>query len=137
MSDIKTTLDWFKVAVPNPTNKSKSTQTAVHIEEFAEMLSALGLDAFAKEVDTVATEMKVGELMTGMVDRMELLDSLCDQIVTAIGIAHMYKLDIVTGMQRVNDSNYSKFVDGKALFDNNGKIKKGPAYHKPDLTGLY
>jgi hypothetical protein len=28
-------------------------------------------------------------------------------------------------------------VDGQPVFDENGKIKKGPTYAPPDLTGLY
>jgi hypothetical protein len=62
---------------------------------------------------------------------------LADQIVTAVGIASMLDMDIVGALQEVNRSNYSKFVNGRAVFDENGKIKKGADYSKPDLTGLY
>ena len=31
----------------------------------------------------------------------------------------------------------SKFVDGQPVFDENGKIAKGPYYKPVDLTGLY
>ncbi len=46
----------------------------------------------------------------------------------------MFDMDIVGALQEVNRSNYSKFVNGRAVFDENGKIKKGPDYSKPDLT---
>jgi len=48
----------------------------------------------------------------------------------------MFELNILDGLTEVNRSNWSKFVDGKPLFDENGKIKKGPGYSKPDLSGL-
>jgi hypothetical protein len=41
-------------------------------------------------------------------------------------------------LRRVNGSNWSKFNDdGQPIFDENGKIAKGPRYERPDLTGLY
>jgi hypothetical protein len=49
----------------------------------------------------------------------------------------MFDMDIVGALREVNRSNYSKFVNGRAVFDENGKIKKGADYSKPDLTGLY
>ena len=68
------------------------------------------------------------------VDRTELLDALCDQIVTAVGVAHMFGLDIEGALAEVTRSNYSKFVDGAPVFDANGKIAKPATYSKPDLT---
>ena len=46
----------------------------------------------------------------------------------------MLNYDVVGGLDEVNRSNYSKFVDGQPLFDENRKIKKGPQYSRPDLT---
>ena len=131
---------WFKLAVPEPTPKNQFVQIGVHIEEFTEMLDALGGkdSAVRAGVHMTAEAFKNGEVSTLqediIVDRQELLDSLCDQIVTAIGIGHMYGLDVVAGLAEVNRSNYSKFVDGKPIFNDQGKIAKGPAYFKPDLT---
>ena len=67
----------------------------------------------------------------------ELLDALCDQIVTAVGVAHMFGMNIEGAMDEVNRSNFSKFVDGKPVFNEHGKIIKGPNYTPPDLTGFY
>ena len=138
MNQIKKIKEWFEEAVPTPTDTNKRVQTGVHLEEVAEMCKAMVLP-IASEIDFHANHYKTGTSLIDEtnIDRKELLDALCDQIVTAVGIAHMYNLDIVEGLHRVNKSNWSKFVDGKAVFDENGKIKKGPDYHKPDLTGLY
>ena len=64
---------------------------------------------------------------------IELLDALCDQIVTAIGVAHMFGFDIKNALAEVNKSNWSKFENGKPVFYKNGKIKKGKYYKEPEL----
>ncbi|SSX60346.1 nucleoside triphosphate pyrophosphohydrolase family protein [Actinobacillus lignieresii] len=66
-------------------------------------------------------------------DKVELLDALCDQIVTAIGVAHMFGMNIQGALQEVANSNDSKFEDGKPVFNEQGKIAKGKHYFKPNL----
>ena len=46
----------------------------------------------------------------------------------------MLGMDPVGGLAEVNESNWSKFVDGEPQFDENKKIKNGPNYRKPDLS---
>ncbi|MFP3556394.1 hypothetical protein [Paraburkholderia sp. SIMBA_054] len=67
-------------------------------------------------------------------DRAEFLDAICDQIVTGTGVAQHLGFPLVEAMDEVNASNFSKFVDGKAVVDANGKIMKGPDFYKPDLS---
>lgn len=141
MSDIlKDTIQWFELAKRNPGETEMRVQVGVHVEEVSEMFRAIGFKE-DKQLEDMGNALKKGTYPRNksyaQVDRKELLDSLCDQIVTAVGIAHMYGLDIHTGLDRVNKSNWSKFVDGKPVFDENGKITKGPNYKKPDLEGLY
>ena len=64
---------------------------------------------------------------------MGYLDALADGIVTATGMAHMAGMDIVGALGEVNRSNWSKFEDGKPVFNENGKIAKGKDYSKPEL----
>ena len=127
--------DWFDEAVPSPTNDNKLVQIGCHFEEVAEMMRAISVNS--DQMEMIATKFKKRLVELGDIDRKETLDALCDQIVTAVGIAHMFGLDIVSGIKEVNRSNWSKFVDGKAVFDENGKIKKGPDYTKPNLEGMY
>jgi predicted HAD superfamily Cof-like phosphohydrolase len=144
-NEIARTKEWFELAVPQPTDKNRSVQLGCHFEEVSEMFTALGADPVATALSDLATVFKSGSTTTGQpvvfgdltIDRKEMLDALCDQIVTATGVAHMLGMDIITALARVNDSNWSKFVDGKPVFDVNGKITKGPSYAKPDLEGLY
>lgn len=132
---VKEIKDWFDEAVPSPTDANKSVQIGCHFEEVAEMMTAMGINS--DQMELIATKYKKRLLDTPEIDRKEVLDALCDQIVTAVGIAHMYGLNITDGIREVNRSNWSKFVNGKAVFDENGKIKKGPDYTPPDLTGMY
>ena len=131
---IKDTKRWFEIAVPAPTPKNVSVQIGCHMEEFAEMLTALGETTLARAVDRVADGYKAAMYASPAIGRRELLDALADQIVTATGIGHMLGMDIVGALGEVNRSNFSKFVDGKPVFKEHGKIAKGPGYSEPDLS---
>ena len=133
ISDIK---GWFELAVPTPTDKNRAVQLGCHFEEVAEMLAAIGETFIAERLALIATQYKKDsavEINEPGLDRTELLDALCDQIVTAVGMAHMFGLDIDGALVEVTRSNYSKFVDGKPVFDANGKIAKPATYSKPNL----
>lgn len=143
---IQKTKEWFVEAIPTPTVRNTTVQIAVHLEEVAEMLSAIsGVDLPSEDMRQKLVAMLEefsGHLKSGggsviVTDRKEFLDGLTDQVVTAVGCGHMTGVDVVEGLNRVNESNFSKFVNGKAVFDENGKIKKGPNYFKPDLQDLY
>lgn len=136
--EIKSIKQWFELAKPNPTIEDACVQIGCHYEEVAEMMEALG-DRFAS--DAVVWEgnqyKEKSEAHTAGViscDNNELLDALCDQIVTSIGVAHMLGFDIVGALNEVNDSNYSKFENGKPVFNEQGKIAKGKDYFAPDLA---
>lgn len=131
--------NWFVAAVPNPTDDNISVQLGCHFEEVSEMMTAVGLKMTAEMMSTLGDSFKTKEypLDISKIDRKELLDALCDQIVTAVGVAHMLGMDIERGLEEVNRSNWSKFVDGKPVFADSGKIKKSENYVAPDLTGMY
>lgn len=146
LSQIKS---WFERAVPTPTHQNIHTQIACHLEEFCEMLTALadaGSTFPAREemgfahnvIDFIQRRLKAGdglEIEVNDLNRVEVLDALCDQIVTAIGIAHMLEMDIQGALQEVADSNDSKFTaDGQPIFNAQHKIVKGPRYFPPDLS---
>lgn len=144
-TNLRSIIDWFKLAVPEPNEKNRSVQAGVHMEEFAEMLEAVtfcapGMEPSSGEMSMLhsmtkryADNLKSGEISVSAHDRVGLLDSLCDQIVTVVGVAHMFGFDIQGALDEVNRSNYSKFVDGRPQFDANGKIAKPASYTKPSL----
>ena len=135
--EIKDIKNWFEIAIPNPTKEQACVQVGAHAEEFSEAFWALGLDSKAKEIDSIADLFKsCDEQFMWHIEqscKVELLDSLADQIVIAIGVAHMLGMDIEGALEEVNRSNHSKFENGQAVFDENGKIKKGKNYTGPQL----
>ena len=142
---IKSIILWFKDANPEPENKDIAVQIGVHIEEFREMLSALEqvnptIIAPAKEhllsVENLFKNLGSEFDFKGLNQdkKVELLDSLCDQTVTATGIAYRMGFNFYPALNEVSNSNWSKFENGKPLRDDNGKIIKGKSYFKPDLT---
>ncbi len=135
---LQNTVDWFAEAVRTPTDKNKVVQIGVHIEEFSEMLASIGLAECADSMSHAADFFKAGQVSYSdlKIDRQELLDSLADQIVTSCGIAHLFGMDIIGALNEVNRSNWSKFENGRAIFDENGKIKKGVNYSKPKLESF-
>lgn len=137
---IKSIENWFKEAKPNPSNRDIMVQIGCHYEEIGEMAIALAdnEDCVILDIESLSCLYKTAyaQRADGIIkyfDKKELLDSLCDQIVTAIGVAYMMGFDIQSALDEVNKSNWSKFENGKAIFDENGKIKKGKNYFKPNL----
>ena len=137
-------LAWFKTAKPNPTEKNVATQIGAHFEEVYEMMIALGIINNNSEIiknisedfylsETIDKNHLGGDIQMPEDWKVKLLDALCDQIVTAVGVGYMLGFDIAGALDNVIDSNHSKFVDGKPLFNENGKISKGPDYVAPSL----
>ena len=140
--NIEKIINWFKAAKPNPTEKDKSTQIGAHFEEVSEMMQALSCNS--AQVEQISQEFYTSDAIDKNIDgdlvdlpenwEIDLLDSLCDQIVTAIGVGYMMGFDMVGALQEVNLSNWSKFDEnGNPIFSENGKIVKGENYFKPDL----
>lgn len=137
---------WHKRARPEPTDRDFNTQIGCHFEEFEEMLSTLtSADAMTYArlvhlqecVSALASQLKRGIGSVQILDRCGFLDSLADQVVTAIGAGHCAGMRTAEACERVNASNWTKTVDGEFIRDANGKIAKPATYVAPDLTGLY
>lgn len=142
--DIQEIIEWFKAAKPEPTEKDKATQIGCHFEEVSEMLGVLSCGSTAYQVYKIADIFYKISNVNDDIDgtpitppsnwENDLLDALCDQIVTAIGVGYMMGFDMVGALAEVNKSNWSKFKDGAPVFDKNGKIAKADGYFKPDLA---
>lgn len=135
---------WLETAFPNPTEKDQATQIGVHLEEVAEFMEAISpykattilvqdvSDNF-KQSPSIYQDAGGNEITLPEDFKIQMLDALCDQIVTATSVAHSMGFDIVGAIKEVNASNWSKFEDGKPLYDANGKVIKGKHYFKPNL----
>lgn len=135
---------WFTKAVPAPTPQNQSVQVGVHLEEVAEMLEALhnafhdpSISVAFNAVEALAGKFKSNSMgweeHVDAINRTELLDSMADQVVTAVGVFHMMDFDL-RGLNEVARSNDSKFENGKPVFNDDGKIIKGENYFPPNLT---
>lgn len=137
---IKRILNWFQAVKPNPTATDVMVQIGCHFEEVAEMCTAMYMDetdgVMQEEADWFKHQKDSNDNAQTVSDfsKLELLDALCDQIVTAVGVAYMMGFDIEGALAEVCCSNESKFEDSKPVFDSNGKIAKGKNYTVPDLA---
>lgn len=125
---------WFSAAMPHPTARNRSVQVGCLLEEVAELMEALGDHEASDRIAGYATYYKAGRPI-GKRPEIEfaLADALADIQVTASGVAYLFGIDAPGALAEVARSNWSKFVDGKPVFDANGKIAKGPNYLAPDL----
>ena len=134
---------WLSRVRPIPTDKELSVQVGCHVEEFLEMFDGIEFTyrsgrVLKEELFRLALALKTGEEGIKITDRKAVLDSLADQIVTAVGVGHCANMNITEAVSRVNTSNWTKFdVDGFPIRHPGGKIAKGPMYKEPDLDGLY
>ena len=144
LSPITDTVNWFKQAKPNPTAKNIYVQIGCHFEEVCEMLQAMnltdtpayrGLKALSDECKQLAKDClnKDLERVVESWDKLALLDSLADQYVTGMGVGYMMGFEMQGAINEVNRSNYSKFENGKPIFDKYGKIAQGVNYESPQL----
>lgn len=131
-------LEWFNVAVPKPTLENQMMQWGCHCEEIKEMFHAVKL--YGEESGVHETRFKIKfkpyfDKLAGLSkkERIDVLDALCDQIVTACGVGYMMGMDIRGALAEVSRSNNSKFEKGRPVFNEAGKIVKGKDYCKPDL----
>jgi len=69
-------------------------------------------------------------------DKVHTLKELADLVFVCYQYAIARNWNLDTAMKRVFESNMSKFVDGKPLRREDGKILKGPNYQPPYLNDL-
>ncbi len=140
---------WFNKAKPAATLEDLNTQLGVHFEEVTEMLVTLHTEDsdVHKAIDEACEAMnKLSQLLKTQTvpvtikteTRAEFLDSICDQIVTAVGVGVYAKMNVAGGLDEVSESNDSKFdpITGLPILNEHGKIMKGPAYRQADLTAF-
>lgn len=90
-----------------------------------------GLDTNLQKLKDLSISLKDKELD---VDLVGVYDAIVDIDYVNTGAAVTFGLDLEKGFNEVHASNMSKFVDGKAVKNELGKVIKGPNYWAPDLT---
>ena len=67
-------------------------------------------------------------------DLLEVADALTDILFVTYGAGHALGIDLDKCFEEVQNSNMSKLdEDGKPIYDESGKVMKGPKYFKPNL----
>ena len=65
----------------------------------------------------------------------EVADALTDILYVTYGAGHAFGINLDNCFEEVQKSNMSKLgKDGKPIFNESGKVMKGPDYFKPDLS---
>ena len=68
-------------------------------------------------------------------DLLEVADALTDILYVTYGAGHAFGINLDACFNEVQKSNMSKLgSDGKPIYNDKGKVMKGPNYFKPDLT---
>ena len=68
-------------------------------------------------------------------DLLEVADALTDLLYVTYGAGHAFGIDLDKCFEEVQNSNMSKLGDdGKPIYNEFGKVMKGPNYFKPNLT---
>ncbi len=68
-------------------------------------------------------------------DIKEVADALTDILYVTYGAGHAFGIDLDQCFDEVQRSNMSKLGnDGKPIYNENGKVMKGPNYFKPNLN---
>ena len=86
-------------------------------------------------IDLIKEELE--ELNEAMQDEnlLEVADALTDILYVTYGAGHAFGIDLDKCFEEVQNSNMSKLgEDGKPIYNEAGKVMKGPNYFKPDLS---
>ena len=91
-------------------------------------INKLRLDLIKEELSELTEAMNNKELL-------EVADALTDILYVTYGAGHAFGIDLDKCFEEVQNSNMSKLDDnGKPIYNEHGKVMKGPNYFKPDLT---
>ena len=91
-------------------------------------INKLRIDLIKEELDELQEAMKNNDLL-------EVADALTDILYVTYGAGHAFGIDLDKCFDEVQNSNMSKLGEnGEPIYNESGKVMKGPNYFKPDLT---
>ena len=91
-------------------------------------INSLRYDLIKEELEELKVAMKNKDLL-------EVADALTDILYVNYGAGPAFGVDLDKCFEEVQSSNMSKLgEDGKPIYNESGKVMKGPKYFKPDLT---
>ena len=91
-------------------------------------INKLRVDLINEELNELQEAMKNNDLL-------EVADALTDILYVTYGAGHAFGIDLDKCFDEVQNSNMSKLGDnGEPIYNESGKVMKGPNYFKPDLS---
>ena len=94
----------------------------------SEKINALRVSLIKEELDELIEAMNKKDLV-------EVADALTDILYVTYGAGHAFGINLDDCFEEVQNSNMSKLdKDGKPIYNDKGKVMKGPNYFKPDLS---
>ena len=91
-------------------------------------INKLRLDLIKEELSELTDAMNNKDLL-------EVADALTDILYVTYGAGHAFGIDLDKCFDEVQNSNMSKLdKNGKPIYNEHGKVMKGPNYFKPDLS---
>ena len=86
-------------------------------------------------VDLIKEELEEFTKAMDEKDLLEVADALTDILYVTYGAGHAFGINLDMCFDEVQNSNMSKLgEDGKPIYNEAGKVMKGPNYFKPDLS---
>ena len=94
----------------------------------SDKINKLRLDLIEEELIELKLAMKNNDLL-------EVADALTDILYVTYGAGHAFGINLDKCFNEVQNSNMSKLDDsGKPIYNESGKVMKGPNYFKPNLN---
>ena len=88
-------------------------------------------------IDLIEEELKELKEAVKNNDIVEVADALTDILYVTYGAGHSFGVDLDKCFDEVQRSNMSKLgIDGKPIYNESGKVMKGPDYFAPDLKKI-
>ena len=85
--------------------------------------------------DLIKEELEELKIAMENKDLLEVADALTDILYVTYGAGHAFGIDLDQCFDEVQNSNMSKLDEnGKPIYNDSGKVMKGPNYFKPDLS---
>ena len=94
----------------------------------SEKINSLRLSLIQEELDELTKAMRENDIL-------EVADALTDILYVTYGAGHAFGIDLDKCFDEVQRSNMSKLSkEGKPIYNEQGKVMKGPDYFKPNLS---
>ena len=94
----------------------------------SDKINKLRIELIKEELDELQEAMKNNDLL-------EVADALTDILYVTYGAGHAFGIDLDKCFDEVQNSNMSKLSEnGEPIYNESGKVMKGPNYFKPDLS---